>query len=85
MQMRNLIRRVCGGEGFDWVIEEGMEALKEVLREEYSSINSTWIDESKNNQHGPSMVRGVQVMNDSCFEKDFRAWNVAKKSAKKKK
>ena len=60
MQMRNLIRRICEGEGFDWVIEEGMEALKEVLREEYPSINSTWIDEPKNNHHGPSMVRGCR-------------------------
>lgn len=46
-KLKNLIRRACGEEGFDWVLEEGLESLKAVLREQYPNIKPDWIEEPK--------------------------------------
>lgn len=56
-QLRSLVRHACEGEGFDWVLEEGMEVLKVILRKGYPAIVPDWIDEPKNERHGPSMVK----------------------------
>ena len=55
-KLRNLIRRACEGEGFDWVFEEGLECLKAVLKEQYPGICPDWVNESKNERNGPSLV-----------------------------
>lgn len=46
-KLKNLIRRACDEEGFDWVLEEGLESLKAVLREQYPNIKPDWIEEPK--------------------------------------
>lgn len=56
-QLRNLVRNACSADGFDWAIEDGLEALKEVLREQYPEIKPSWIDDEKSERHGPSLVR----------------------------
>ena len=54
-KLRNLIRHACEGEGFDWVVEEGIEFLKAILREQYPNISPVWVDEPKNERHGAPM------------------------------
>lgn len=56
-KLRNLIRRACEGEGFDWALEEGLECLKTILKEQYPNIRPEWIDEPKNERHEPSLVQ----------------------------
>lgn len=56
-KLRNLIRHACEGEGFDWALEDGMECLKAVLKEQYPNITPDWISEPKNERHGASMLR----------------------------
>ena len=46
-EIRNLIRRSCDPDCFDWVIEDGLECLKDVLRDQYPNIAPNWIDEPK--------------------------------------
>ena len=55
-KLRNLIRSACEDEGFDWALEEGLECLKAILKEQYPGICPDWVNEPKNERHGPSLV-----------------------------
>lgn len=56
-KLRNLVRKACEDETFDWAIEDGLEVLKAVLREGYPEMRPEWLDEPKNERHGASMLK----------------------------
>lgn len=56
-KFRNLVRKACEDKVFDWAIEDGMEALKAVLKETYPETKPEWVDKLKNEGHGTSMLK----------------------------